>query len=315
MIETPAAAVDDREDLTALDPKAANVLYHDVAARSYDDKWSISFDERCIRYVRDRAERMLPRRRYGDVLEVGTGTGFFILNLWQAGFAAEPHATDISPGMVAACLENARRLGCDLRARVADAESLPYPDASFDLVTGHAFLHHLSDPDRALREFLRVLKPGGALFIAGEPTVVGDRIARTSSRLAAAGFRAAGALTGWTALRDGNGRSREARVLAELESAVDLHTFDPAALAARAGAAGFSKARVETEELVSSVFGWAVRTIESEARPGLLGPRWAWFAYRGYLRLYALDRRLLAPWVPRRAFYNVLLYAERPPER
>ena len=38
-----------------LDPKTANILYHDAAARSYDDKWSISFDERCVAYVRDRA--------------------------------------------------------------------------------------------------------------------------------------------------------------------------------------------------------------------------------------------------------------------
>ena len=46
-----------------LDPKTANILYHDAAARSYDEKWSISFDERCVSYVRDRAERMLPRRK------------------------------------------------------------------------------------------------------------------------------------------------------------------------------------------------------------------------------------------------------------
>ncbi|MCA1727775.1 MAG: class I SAM-dependent methyltransferase, partial [Actinobacteria bacterium] len=148
-----------------LDPKTANVLYHDAAARSYDEKWGISFDERCIGYVRDRAARMLPLPSYGRVLEAGAGTGFFILNLWQAGIVREPHATDISPGMVAACMENGRRLGCDVRGQTADAENLPYPDGSFDLVVGHAFLHHLPDPQGFIQEAFRVLRPGGALFI------------------------------------------------------------------------------------------------------------------------------------------------------
>src|SRR5439155_10805827 len=116
-----------------LDPKTANILYHDAAARSYDDKWSISFDERCIAYVRDRAERMLPRTSYDRVLEIGSGTGFFLLNLWQAGFVKEAHATDISPAMLQACGENARRLGCDVKLQTVDAERLPFEDDSFDL--------------------------------------------------------------------------------------------------------------------------------------------------------------------------------------
>jgi hypothetical protein len=98
----------------------------------------------------------------------------------------------------------------------------------------------------------------------------------------------------------------------DLEWHVDLHTFEPADAARMARAAGFATVRVETEELVSGLFGWAVRTVEAEARPGLLGERWAWFAYRGWQRLYRLDQGLLYRVVPRRAFYNLLLYAERP---
>ena len=71
-------------------------------------------------------------------------------------------------------------------------------------------------------------------------------------------------------------------------------------------------AHVETEELVSALFGWAVRTIEAEARPGLLGERWAWFAYRSWRGLYAFDQAVLRRVAPERAFYNALLYAERP---
>lgn len=304
-------------DPSSLDPKRANVLYHDAAARSYDEKWAISFDERCIGYVRRRAERMLPEPRYGKVLEAGAGTGFFLLNLWQAGFVREAHATDISPGMVAASLENARRLGCDLRARTADAEGLPYPDASFDLVVGHAFLHHLPEPREFLREAFRVLRPGGTVFVAGEPTRVGDRLARGAGRLVSEAFRLAERarpglrrppLNGAPA----GGESEDDRILRDLEFEVDLHTFEPAEVAEWARQMGFAGVRVESEELLSSLFGWSVRTIEAEARPGLLGPRWAWFAYRNYLRLYRVDDAVLARFLPPRLFYNLLLVARRP---
>lgn len=297
---------------TALDPKTANIRYHDAAAESYDGKWAISFDERSLAYVRERAERMLPRDRYGSVLEIGSGTGFFLLNLWQAGYVEEAHATDISPKMLQVCAESARRIGCDLRVRVADAERLPYDDGSFDLVTGHAFLHHIPDPAASLREMLRVVRPGGAVLIAGEPTRAGDRIAGVAKRVAHRGFALADRLVGGLRRPSDPPPSTDAeRALRDLEFAVDLHTFEPAEVAAWARDAGFARVRTETEELVSGIFGWAVRTIESQARADLLGPRWAEFAYRTWLRLYRLDEVLYRV-VPHRLFYNLLLYAERP---
>jgi ubiquinone/menaquinone biosynthesis C-methylase UbiE len=297
----------------AFDAKTANLRYHDAAAADYDAKWSISFDDRCVDYVRERARRMLPARRYGRVLEVGAGTGFFLLNLWQAGFVGEAHACDISPGMLRACRANAGRLECRLTAASGDAEALPYADGAFDLVVGHAFLHHLPDPPAALAEMRRVLRPGGALLIAGEPTRLGDRIASAAKRAAASSMRLAGRIRPGLRRPDPPPDPTGAdRVLRDLEFHVDLHTFEPDEVAATAAAAGFEDVRVETEELVAGLFGWAVRTIEAEARPGLLGERWAWFAYRNWLRLYAFDRDVLSRLVPRRAFYNLLLYAERP---
>jgi ubiquinone/menaquinone biosynthesis C-methylase UbiE len=297
-----------------LDPKAANLHYHDAAARSYDAKWAIGFDERCIRYVRERAVRMLPQTKYGRVLEVGSGTGFFILNLWLAGFVGEAHACDISPGMLAVCAENARRVGCDISLRTADAERLPYDDASFDLVAGHAVLHHLPAPEAALREMRRVLVPGGALLLAGEPTRRGDRLAKGVGRITWKAWRTAAHIV--PTLRKPPPPPEEAltedqRLLRDLEWAVDLHTFEPAALEGMARTVGFDDVRVETEELTSSVVGWAVRTIEAEAPPGLLGATWADLAYRTYLALSALDR-LLTKVVPRDWFYNALLSARAP---
>jgi ubiquinone/menaquinone biosynthesis C-methylase UbiE len=304
--------VDERPATVALGAKEANIRYHDAAARSYDAKWAISFDERCIAYVRERAGRMLPKRLYDRVLEIGSGTGFFLLNLWQAGFVGEAHATDISPGMLRACLESARVIGCDLRARTADAEALPYEEGIFDLVVGHAFLHHVPDVERALAEAHRVLAPGGALFVAGEPSRVGDRLARRVGRLTGQAFRvAAAAAPRLRKVPADRPESEDERILRDLEWHVDLHTFEPEDLRRAAERAGFADVRVETEELLSSVVGWAVRTIEAEAPAGMLGERWARFAYRTYLRLYALDSRVLYRVLPERVFYNVLLYGEK----
>src|SRR5205823_12210995 len=94
-------------------------------------------------------------------LELGCGTGFFTLNLKLAGVIDECDVTDLSAGMVEAAQRNARNLGFDVEGRVADAEHLPYDDDTFDIVIGHAVLHHIPDLDKAFREILRVLAPGG----------------------------------------------------------------------------------------------------------------------------------------------------------
>src|SRR5699024_12460681 len=69
----------------------------------------------------------------------------------------------------------------DGAGRVADAEGGPYEDDTFDLVVGHAALHHIPDVELSLREVLRVLKPGGRFVFAGEPTTVGNGYARALS--------------------------------------------------------------------------------------------------------------------------------------
>ena len=78
------------------------MLYHDWEAATYDEKWSISYDERCIDYARDRFEHVAGHEGwpYATALELGCGTGFFLLNLKQAGVLDEGFVTDLSPGMV-----------------------------------------------------------------------------------------------------------------------------------------------------------------------------------------------------------------------
>jgi ubiquinone/menaquinone biosynthesis C-methylase UbiE len=296
------------------DPKLANVLYHDWEASTYDEKWSISYDERCIDYARDRFVAVAGRDGwpYGDALELGSGTGFFLLNLMQAGVIGKGHVTDLSPGMVEAATRNGEALGLDVDGRVADAESIPYDDASFDLVVGHAVLHHVPDVELALREVLRVLKPGGRFVFAGEPTTVGDWYARRLGRLT---WRATTRVTHLPPLRQRWSRPveelAESSRAAALESVVDLHTFDPGDLAATALRAGAVDVRTTTEELTAAFLGWPVRTFEAAVNPERLGWGWAMFAYRSWQRLSALDRAL-GRVLPQRLFYNVLLTGTRP---
>ena len=75
------------------------------------------------------AQRQLP---YDRALELGCGTGFFLLNLIQAGVARRGSVTDLSPGMVKVATRNGQSLGLDIDGRVADAEGIPYADDTFD---------------------------------------------------------------------------------------------------------------------------------------------------------------------------------------
>lgn len=297
------------------DPKLANVLYHDWEATTYDEKWHISYDQRCIDYARDRFVHVAGDQGwpYGDVLELGSGTGFFLLNLMQAKVGLRGTLTDISPGMVEVATRNGRALGLQVRGQVADAESLPFDDDSFDLVIGHAVLHHIPDVEQALREVLRVLRPGGRFVFAGEPTQRGDFVARRLSRMT---WWAASRITHLPPLRERWSRPKtelaESSRAAALEAVVDLHTFDPDRLAAICMRAGAIDVRTVTEELTASWFGWPVRTFEAAVRPGALGWRWSMFAYRGWLTLSALDESVLSRIVPDELFYNVCVTGTRP---
>lgn len=295
------------------DPKLANVLYHDWEAATYDEKWSISYDERCISYARDRFVKIAGTDGwpYGKALELGCGTGFFLLNLKQAGVLDEGHVTDISPGMVTVAQRNAEGLGFSVQGRVADAETLPYDDDTFDLVCGHAVLHHIPDVELALREVLRVLKPGGRFVFAGEPTRYGDVVARRLSRLTWKAAQLAGKLP---PLRDSFRPKAELDASSEaaaLEAVVDIHTFAPARLRALAVSAGARDVEVKTEELTASWFGWPVRTFEASVAEGRLGWGWAMFAYHGWQRLSALDE-VLDKVVPAGLFYNALVTGTAP---
>lgn len=296
--------------LSAAELRDANTRYHDVAAEHYDSKWGIDFGELGLNQVTAKVRKALGREpgHWRRSLEIGSGTGYFTLNLLRAGLIGQATCSDISPGMLQTLRANAERLGLEVRTEPADAERLPFADESFDLVLGHAVLHHIPDLPRAFAEFERVLAPGGTVLFAGEPSRYGDRLARVPKRFASTVAplwrRAIGA--GPAPPADGGEPD------AALEGVVDIHAFAPAELSRIARAAGLQDVRVTGEELLANWFGWANRTLEATADPDDVPWAWRLYAYRGYLLLQELDRRLLESRLPPAIFYNLMLAAHKP---
>jgi ubiquinone/menaquinone biosynthesis C-methylase UbiE len=100
------------------------------------------------------------------LLDVGCGSGLTLVLAKERG--AIPVGLDVSPGLLR--IARARLPDADLRE--GDMESLPYPDATFDTVTGVNAFQFAGHPQQALREAARVARPGGrvvaSLFAAPE---------------------------------------------------------------------------------------------------------------------------------------------------
>jgi ubiquinone/menaquinone biosynthesis C-methylase UbiE len=294
--------------------KDVNTRYHDVAAADYDAKWGISYEPHGQAQVTGKLEKALggPLAHYERALEIGAGTGYFSLNLLRAGVVEKAVATDISQGMLDALSASAEELGLADRVETTrtEAERLPFPDDSFDLVFGHAVLHHLPDLDASFREFRRVLKPGGVLAFAGEPSRYGDRLAAWPKRAALAVAPAWRRIVG-AGRRIGYDDPAEQREHA-LEHVVDVHAFTPGDLGGFARRAGFEQVRVSGEELVAGWFGWANRTLESTAEIKQVPQLWFLYAYHGYRALKQVDELMLERRLPPAIFYNLLVSARTP---
>jgi ubiquinone/menaquinone biosynthesis C-methylase UbiE len=293
--------------------KDVNTRYHDAAAHEYDAKWGIDFGEVGQRQVRLKLVKALggsKGRSFGDALEIGSGTGYFSLNLVQLGVIERLTATDISPGMLERLAATAEALGLDQVSTVAtEAEALPFEDESFDLVLGHAVLHHIPDLDKAFAEFRRVLRPGGMIAFAGEPSRYGDQLAALPKR---AGLALAPA---WRRLVGARLRETPEAEQSEghsLEGEVDVHAFAPADLRRLLRDAGFEHRHVGGEELLSNAWGWGLRTVESSAEPESISFGWRRFAFRSYIALQKVDTRVLEPYLPAELFYNLLVSARKP---
>jgi ubiquinone/menaquinone biosynthesis C-methylase UbiE len=103
------------------------------------------------------------RWRGKKILEVGCGAGTDLLQFARAG--ADVHAVDLSTHSVALAKTRLQLYGFTGEVREADAEHLPFPDNTFDLVYSWGVIHHTPDTPAAVKEIHRVLKTGGQIRI------------------------------------------------------------------------------------------------------------------------------------------------------
>lgn len=116
----------------------------------YDRPWSRAYHAAWMR-------RMIELvRPHGAILDLGCGNG--VLGEFLSKDEYDTTGIDIAENMISYAEKRLRR------AVVGDAEALPFPDQSFDIVFARALLHHLPHPDQGMREIVRVLRPGGRLI-------------------------------------------------------------------------------------------------------------------------------------------------------
>ena len=186
-----------------------------------------------------------------------------------------------------------QRLGLDVRTARADAESLPFGDESFDLVLGHAVLHHLPDLRRAFDEFHRVLRPGGRSRSPanrrGWATAWPRSQSAGRSRSRPPGGRCSAPRRAAPRSHNGGSSGHDHA----LEPFVDIHAFTPGDLSRHANRAGFEDVSVRGEELLANWFGWFNRSLEATAEPADVPMLWRHYAFNGYLLLQRVDTHVL----------------------
>lgn len=109
--------------------------------------------------------RHLPADAPSQFLEIGCGTALESCLLARERPQAAAWALDVSQQAVRIAQRHAAQMNVRLRALAADATAMPFADAQFDLVFSQGVLEHFADPAPAMRDQVRVLRPGGVLVV------------------------------------------------------------------------------------------------------------------------------------------------------
>ncbi|HZB49631.1 MAG TPA: class I SAM-dependent methyltransferase, partial [Mycobacteriales bacterium] len=264
---------------------AVNRTFHDHECAYYDERFAIEHDARSARQARAEVERLLGRPlRAGEVLlDPGCGTGWQAAGLRRAAPGVTVVGVDLSAGM----LGKARAAGAGPLVQ-ADATRLPLAAGSVDLVVTRGVLHHLPDVVAALADWRRVLRPGGAVVVASEPTPTVERHGEVLVR----------ALL--PLLRRPLTPTEDFWELASM--AANLHVFTPEGLAAQAREAGYTDVRLDTADLLSTLVLTGSYVVHGRRRA--LARRIPWRALEAGAR--AVDGAVLDRLVPARLRHTVV---------
>jgi len=134
--------------------------------RDYFDQVSSEWDSiRKALYGDEVRDAIVSAARIGPgdiVLDVGAGTGFLTEAASKA--AGKVIALDLSKSMTDEAID--KLAGRNVEFKIGSVERIPLGDSSVDAVVGNMFLHHCPDPEKAIREMTRVLRPGGRIAFA-----------------------------------------------------------------------------------------------------------------------------------------------------
>lgn len=144
-----------------MDCKKVIASYWNIRSSTYTNGVN-GFDEEERAVWKQIFENSLSSGERLNVLDVGTGTGFLALLFAEMGHKVT--GIDLSTGMIEKAKHNAQNMGLEIDFFHGDAEKLPFEDGSFDLVTNKFLLWTLQQPSCAVKEWKRVLKPGGMVF-------------------------------------------------------------------------------------------------------------------------------------------------------
>ena len=147
------------------DPVKTQVAAHwDRRAAHFDEDFGHSIGSPAERAAWDRIfDLVIPSGGPLDALDAGCGTGFLSLELAARGHRVS--GIDFAPAMLAAARRKAAAQRLSVHFEEGDAEQLPFPPGSFDLVISRHVLWTLPHPEAAIDEWIRVLRPGGRLAI------------------------------------------------------------------------------------------------------------------------------------------------------
>lgn len=142
---------------------------HKAKSRAAFDRQAVDYDTaphgRHARRLHTAVMTAVDEAAFVDVLDVGCGTGATLAAILASRPDTRARGIDISPEMVAVARGRLTTPDGSAEVQVADAECLPFPDASVDLVVCVDSLHHYPDPRGALAEMHRVTRPGGRLVV------------------------------------------------------------------------------------------------------------------------------------------------------
>jgi ubiquinone/menaquinone biosynthesis C-methylase UbiE len=135
----------------------------DRIADKYDSWFATPLGAAIDRWEKEVTWRLARPRPGQKVLDIGTGTANYLIELAEMGLDCT--GLDIGFSMLSRARAKSNALGLDLKLVTADSEHLPYPHRSFDLVISVTAFEFFPDPARSVEEMMRVCRPSGRIVV------------------------------------------------------------------------------------------------------------------------------------------------------